>query len=82
MASVKNLKALLVGGAPTSEKLKAEAEDKGIPVILTYGMTETASNVVTTPFAERYRRTCGSGKINKGVQIKSEDGHLLSKGRC
>ena len=76
----KNLKALLVGGAPTSEKLKAEAEDKGIPVILTYGMTETASNVVTTPFAERYRRTCGSGKINKGVQIKSEDGHLFIKG--
>ena len=76
----KILKALLVGGAPTSEKLKAEAEEKGIPIILTYGMTETASNVVTTPFAERYRRTSGSGKINKGVQIKSEDGHLFIKG--
>ena len=77
---VKTLKALLVGGAPTSEKLKAEAEEKGIPIILTYGMTETASNVVTTPFAERYQRTSGSGKINKGVQIKSEDGHLFIKG--
>lgn len=80
MAPAKTLKALLVGGAPTSEKLKAEAEEKGIPVILTYGMTETASNVVTTPFSERYRRTSGSGRINKGVQIKSESGHLLIRG--
>lgn len=76
----KTLKALLVGGAPTSEKLKAEAEERGIPVILTYGMTETASNVVTTPFSERYQRTSGSGKINKGVQIKAENGHLFIRG--
>lgn len=74
------LKALLVGGAPTSAKLKEEAEKKGIPLIMTYGMTETASNVVTTPFSLRFHKTEGSGRINPGVELESRDGHIFVRG--
>ena len=74
------LKALLVGGAPTSAKLKDEAEKKGIPLIMTYGMTETASNVVTTPFSLRFHKTEGSGRINPGVELESRDGHIFVRG--
>lgn len=76
----RGLKAILVGGAPTSSSLKEEAEKKGVPLILTYGMTETASNVVTTPFAQRYKKTEGSGKLNRGVELKTKNSHILIRG--
>lgn len=74
------LKALLVGGAPLSKTLKVQAKEKGIPIILTYGMTETASNVVTTPYAERYEICQGCGKINPGVQLRTDNDRIYVKG--
>ena len=47
---------------------------------MTYGMTETASNVVSTPFEMRYSITKGNGKINPGAEIKIVDGRLLIRG--
>ena len=38
-----NIKCLLMGGAPLSEKLYKEALRKNLPLYLSYGMTETAS---------------------------------------
>lgn len=37
----------LVGGAPLAPALRARAEDAGVPVAETYGMTEAASQAVT-----------------------------------
>lgn len=75
-----SLRSLLVGGAPTSASLRKLAQEKKIPVILTYGMTETASNVVSTPFEERYCIGVGSGKANKNAEIRVENGRLLIRG--
>lgn len=75
-----HLKSLLVGGAPISENLKKEAARKKIPIILTYGMTETSSNVVTTPFSERFQITEGCGKKNPDVEIKSPGETLMIRG--
>lgn len=41
------LKAVLVGGAPTTPSLLSRAREAGIPVRLTYGMTEAYSQVAT-----------------------------------
>lgn len=76
----KTLRSLLVGGSSTSQALKERAAALGIPMILTYGMTETSSNVVTTPYSERYKPTRGCGMPNKNVEIRSEDGQILIKG--
>jgi O-succinylbenzoic acid--CoA ligase len=41
------LRAVLIGGAACPGALAEEARDRGIPVVLTYGMTEGASQLVT-----------------------------------
>lgn len=41
------LKAVLVGGGPIPERLLEEASDRGLPVLPTYGMTETCAQVAT-----------------------------------
>lgn len=76
----KYLRSLLVGGAPTSSALRNMAKRREVPIILTYGMTETASNVVSTPFDERYCVGIGSGKANNGAEIQVVNGHLLVRG--
>jgi len=76
----KTLRSLLVGGSSTSQALKERAAALGIPMILTYGMTETSSNVVTTPYSERYKPTRGCGMPNKNAEIRSEEGQILIKG--
>lgn len=43
----RGLRAVLVGGAPLSRALRERARDAGLPVVPTYGMTETCSQVAT-----------------------------------
>ncbi len=45
----RGLRAVLVGGAAAQESLLARAAARGLPVVRTYGMTETASQVATAP---------------------------------
>ena len=42
-----SLRAVLLGGAPVSDALWAEAIERGFPLRATYGMTETCSQVAT-----------------------------------
>ena len=55
------LKAVLVGGAPASPDLLKAAFAAGFPLRLSYGMTETASQIATTPtyYPEDERFSCG-----------------------
>ncbi len=76
----KNFKTFLVGGAATSDKSRKLAFERHLPLVMTYGMTETASNVVSTPFEMRYSITKGNGKINPGAEIKIVDGRVLIRG--
>ena len=45
----RGLRAVLVGGAAAPESLLARAAACGLPVVRTYGMTETASQIATAP---------------------------------
>ena len=50
------LRAVLVGGGPTSLPLLEAAARAGLPVLSTYGMTETASQIATAPLGDSRRR--------------------------
>jgi acyl-CoA synthetase (AMP-forming)/AMP-acid ligase II len=75
-----SLRSILVGGASASDALLKRARQRGFPIMTTYGMTETASNVVTTPYEERFEGAVGSGKCNADTAIKIIDGSIWVKG--
>lgn len=60
--------AVLVGGGPLSAVVRAEAEEWGIPVVQTYGMSETCGGCVY------------DGRPLPGVELKTEGGQVLIKG--
>ncbi|MBF0386450.1 MAG: AMP-binding protein [Candidatus Omnitrophica bacterium] len=47
-----SFKAILIGGAPVPALLIERAVQMALPVFLTYGMTETASQIATSPLNE------------------------------
>ena len=46
VAALKDLDAILIGGAATPLPLQARARDAGLPIVRTYGMSETAGGCV------------------------------------
>jgi O-succinylbenzoic acid--CoA ligase len=71
------LRAVLVGGGPIPEGLLERAEAAGIPVLPTYGMTETCGQVATLrPGAPLSRRA----HPLPGVEIRVDDGRIALKG--
>jgi len=77
-----HLRALLLGGAPASPRLLARAAERGLPIIITYGCTETCSQVVATPYAQRHAAgTCGVGQPLAGAELRVDArGHVLVRG--
>jgi o-succinylbenzoate---CoA ligase len=77
-----SLRCVLVGGARAPLALLERAQAVGFPVALTYGMTETSSQVSTAP-PELVRRKPGTvGSPIPGVQIRipREGGEILVRG--
>ena len=54
------LRCALTGGGPVPPALVARARAAGVPVSLTYGLTEACSQVTTTPVAALDRETLGT----------------------
>jgi o-succinylbenzoate---CoA ligase len=73
-----SLRAVLLGGAGCSPALAARAHAAHIPLLTSYGLTETGSQVVTRRYAERYRPlpvrrgVVSSGHSLPGVTIRIE----------
>jgi O-succinylbenzoic acid--CoA ligase len=78
------LRAALVGGGPVPRELLAWAADRGLPVLQTYGMTETASQIATLPAAEALasERRGSAGRPLPGAELKVEPdtGEILVRG--
>lgn len=68
-----NFKAVLLGGAPAWIELLEQARNFHIPLALTYGMTETASQVVTLKPEAFLRGNNSSGQVLPHVQLIIED---------
>lgn len=77
-----HLRAVQVGGDTASEKLLARAAGHGLPIVITYGLTESCSQVCLTPYAERHHpAACGAGRPLPGVELRISDiGHIELRG--
>ncbi len=70
---------ILLGGAPAWESLLEQARHHNIPLALTYGMTETASQVVTLKPEDFLsgNNSCGQVLPHARVTIRSATGEIL-----
>lgn len=76
-----HLRAVLVGGAAASPRLLAAAVAHNVPVLTTYGLTETCSQVTTTRYAARFEPgDKGAGSPLPGVDVRIVDGHIHVRG--
>lgn len=73
------LRTVLLGGGPIPTDLLDWAAGVGVPVAPTYGMTETASQVVTVSPAEVLRGE-RSGLPLEGVELRVQDGEIWVRG--
>ena len=62
------LKAVMLGGGPSSQSLRDRALRQGLPMFATYGMTETASQVATGPIAIGDAATLAGAPL-PGIQV-------------
>ena len=49
-----HLRAVLVGGAAAPARLLQRAAERRMPIVITYGCTETCSQIVATPYSHRF----------------------------
>jgi o-succinylbenzoate---CoA ligase len=81
-----HLRAVLLGGAATSSALLRKAAERGVPVLPTYGLTETAAQAATRPYRERGlppaldSPLAPSGVPLPGVEIRIVDGAIEVRG--
>lgn len=75
------LRAVLIGGAAAPDALLQRARERGLPLVLTYGLTETCSQVVATPYAARHAPgDSGAGVALPGVEVRVRDGRIEVRG--
>jgi O-succinylbenzoic acid--CoA ligase len=75
------LRAIQLGGAAASTGLLQRAAQRRLPIVVTYGCTETSSQVATTPYALRYAAADqGAGVPLAGAQLRIADGRIEVRG--
>lgn len=75
------LRAVLLGGAMASASLLRRAAERGLPIVITYGLTETCSQVAATPYAARHDPASqAAGRPLTDVQLRVIDGHIQVRG--
>lgn len=75
-----DLKAVLLGGGPATRDLVQRTLDAGLPVLPTYGMTETASQMATVTPGEERQALGTVGRPLDGMVVTFEDGEILVEG--
>jgi o-succinylbenzoate---CoA ligase len=77
-----SLRCVLLGGGPASELLLRQCTELGVPVISTYGLTETASQVATLDPRDALRKIGSAGKPLFGMEVRivSDSGEECSPG--
>jgi O-succinylbenzoic acid--CoA ligase len=75
------LRAALLGGGPVPRDLLDWAAGHELPVLQTYGMTETASQIATLAASEALDRRDSAGRPLPGVELRTGDGgEILVRG--
>jgi len=76
---LKNLKAILLGGSPVPGSLIRASLEEGLPVYLTYGLTEMTSQVATSGRLTK-GSICSAKILNYRRLMISEEEEILVKG--
>jgi len=72
-----SLRCVLLGGGPAPRPLLERAADVGVPVVQTYGLTETASQLTTLAPEDAMRKLGSAGKPLMGAQVRiAADGEI------
>lgn len=72
----KNFQAILLGGGPIDSTLLKEAAEWGIPVVPSYGMTESCAQIAANPLLKpsgRYRPSKSVGQLFEPNEIEIRD---------
>jgi O-succinylbenzoic acid--CoA ligase len=84
LESAPGLRAALVGGGPVPRELLDWAAERGLPIVQTYGMTETASQVATLSAGEalskNHRGSAGRALPGVELHIAEEHSEILVRG--
>lgn len=76
-----SLRAILLGGAAAAPSLVERATERRLPVLVTYGLTETCSQVTTTPYALRFASAAhGVGVPLPDIDVRVRDGRIEVRG--
>jgi O-succinylbenzoic acid--CoA ligase len=76
-----SLRCVLLGGGPAPLPLLERARSAGAPVVQTYGLTETASQVVTLAPEDALRKIGSAGKPLMGSEVRiGLDGEICVNG--
>ena len=81
-SELQRFKAILLGGAPPWNSLLQQAKTQNLPIALTYGMTETASQIATlTPDEFRSgNQSVGKPLPHVRIEIQDDRGKLCQPG--
>src|SRR5205823_13818717 len=76
-----SLRCVLLGGGPAPLPLLERALEARAPVVQTYGLTETASQVATLAPEDAVRKIGSTGKPLMGTQVRiAADGEICVRG--
>ena len=76
-----HLRCILLGGGPAPRSLLERAARLGAPVVQTYGLTETASQIATLAPEDALRKLGSAGKPLMGAQLRiAADGEISVSG--
>ncbi len=77
------LRAILLGGGPIAPALIRQAMAANLPVFMSYGLTEMASQVTTSAPDSSPAERCTSGRLLKHRELKvSPDGEIFVRGEA
>jgi o-succinylbenzoate---CoA ligase len=76
----RGVRGVLLGGGPASPRLVEAGLDAGLPVLTTYGTTESASQIATVAPGEERDALGTVGRPIDGMEVSFEDGEILVDG--
>jgi len=77
----KNLRAIVMGGSALPSALADQCMKQNLPIVKSYGMTETCSGVTGFFLNAAPEKRHSSGKPFSGVNIRIEHGRIIVQGR-
>ncbi len=76
----RDLKAILLGGSAIEPDLIDRSLDQGLPLHVSYGMSEMSSQITTTPAGADRETLATSGRVLPFREISFDNDHILVRG--